>query len=138
MSAISLLSECVNTHALALLNYTDNLASAMLDLIQVETVTVTPYSKALPENEKPKRASVTMDSDLTTRNSKLPPFRRAALHFLTMLIRADISVVVRGSEKSRALSILKYITLTDEDTIVRVMSREAADLLEDVDSIQKI
>lgn len=143
MSAVSLLSECVDTNSLALLRYTDDLASAMLDLLQVETVAMVTVTKPVLDDSEAGTLRVTMDSDPTTKNSKLPPFRRAALHFLALLVRAytvnshetnSVAEVFQGSEKRRALTTLRYIAATDEDSVVRVMAREVVEALESLET----
>ena len=92
--------------------------------VQVENTRPTP--QPLPP---------TMDGSPTAANSKFPPLRRAALHFLTILIRACISRVydmgppagtlISDAHTARARMTLEYVAVTDEDAIVRVMAREA-------------
>lgn len=95
------------------------------------------------QDEENGRASqpppLTMDSHPTLVNSKLPPLRRAALHFLGLLIRACVSRVYHmGSTgmlipdvyTGRARTTLGYVASTDEDAVVRVMAREAREELE--------
>ena len=81
---------------------------------------------------------LTMDNHPTLVNSKFPPLRRAALHFLALLIRACISRVYdMGSTGMlipdvyipRAKTILGYVASSDEDTVVRIMAREAREEL---------
>ena len=76
----------------------------------------------------------TMDTCPVVANSKFPPLRRAALHFLTLLIRACISRVydlgpagtlISDVHMTRARTTLGYVTSTDEDAVVRIMAREA-------------
>jgi len=76
----------------------------------------------------------TMDTHPTVANSKFPPLRRAALHFLTLLIRACISrvydtgstgMLIPNVYLARARTTLGYVASTDEDAVVRVMAREA-------------
>jgi len=76
----------------------------------------------------------TMDSHPTLANSKFPPFRRAALHFVTLLIRACISrvydmgpagLLIPDAYITRARTTLGYVASTDEDAVVRIMAREA-------------
>ena len=80
--------------------------------------------------------SLTMDTHPTMANSKFPPLRRAALHFLVLLIRACISrvydmgsmgMLVPGTYLKRARATLGYVASTDEDAIVRIMAREAGE-----------
>lgn len=81
---------------------------------------------------------LTMDSHPTLVNSKFPPLRRAALHFLAILIRACISrVYYMGSTGmlipdvyiARARTTLGYVASTDEDAVVKIMAREAREEL---------
>ncbi|KAL1660635.1 hypothetical protein GGF50DRAFT_62802 [Schizophyllum commune] len=138
-SALSLLGDCVHTYALAMLPYVPDLTSALLDLLQVEgVVDDTVPAKASKEKqsaaddekagdktkredeEKPGPAPC-MDSQPTSPNSKFPPLRRAALHFLALLIRT-------ATQHAYAIT-LGYIASTDQDNIVRVMAREAVEEL---------
>ncbi len=76
----------------------------------------------------------------TTTNSKIPTLRRAALHFLTLLLRAFTEQVEESSTAAvyalpgevmrRAKTIIGYVTITDEDAIVRVMAKEGLDALD--------
>jgi len=78
----------------------------------------------------------TMDSHPTVANSKFPPLRRAALHFLALLIRECTSrvydtgptgILIPGVDLTRARTTLGYVVVTDEDAVVRVMAREAGE-----------
>jgi len=84
-----------------------------------------------------------MDSQPTAADAKFPPFRRAALHFLGVLVRAytrrayasaDPNTSVLGGipptddfPARRATTTLGYVAATDADVVVRVMAREVAD-----------
>ncbi|KAL5507792.1 hypothetical protein ACEPAH_5410 [Sanghuangporus vaninii] len=216
-SAVSLLATAADTNALALSAYSADLITAMVDLVQVESVRATaPLEKPEPERREaaenahssdvaeadsdsrempdgrdetrlsdveggirpqirsevsPELATVkdrnefrmtaqkrsksevgddadaeignTMDARPTTANSKFPPLRRAALHFLSLLLRAHATqvhegdhapgrgiVVPSGPEMKRAETVLVYVSMTDEDRVVRVMAREAAEFLQ--------
>jgi len=95
----------------------------------------------------PGAASMDMDSHPTAANSKFPPLRRSALHFLAVIVRALIARVydaestdtdaynvlgvdLPGTVIKRGATVLKYVAATDVDDVVRVMAREAAELLE--------
>ena len=76
----------------------------------------------------------TMDTHPTVANSKFPPLRRAALHFLTLLIRECATRVydagftgtlIPDAYLTRASTTLGYVAVTDEDAVVRVMAGEA-------------
>ena len=135
-SALSLLAQCVNTSSLALLPYTIDLTGAMIDLLQVETVFSVPQTKFQPSgegNQEPQTQA--MDDQPTSTNSKFPPLRRAALHFLTLLTRAYMryiadqtsppSYILPRDVLQRANRTVGYIAVTDEDNVVRVMAKEA-------------
>ncbi|TFY56567.1 hypothetical protein EVJ58_g7560 [Rhodofomes roseus] len=165
-SAISLLAQCAKTNSLALLPYATDLAEAMIDLLQVETVPATPRKENRPREDQqahdregedkgtrdkdedgppPPPTPDTMDAQPTSSNSKFPPLRRAALHFLTLLIQACTAQLYdldAGGAPAfptfptrlvrRAKTTLGYVAATDEDAVVRVMAREA---LEEMDQL---
>ncbi len=83
-----------------------------------------------------------MDSQPTAADARFPPFRRASLHFLGVLVRAytrrayaasDPSAAVGGMPPTddfparRATTTLGYVAATDADAVVRVMAREVVD-----------
>lgn len=181
---MSLLATAADTSALSLGAYTADLVSAMVDLVQIESVKAKPRPRPAaavaqpapdsPEKERtngeaddvtsaiksrprrierPARGTESgdgnashptgtekeerdsMDSRPTAANSKYPPLRRAALHFLSLLVRAltgraysgdGVGGVPPGPEMKRALSVLGYVATTDEDEVVRIMAREAS------------
>ncbi|KAJ6539322.1 hypothetical protein B0H19DRAFT_961303 [Mycena capillaripes] len=125
-SALSLLAECENTCPLALIPYVTDLSEAMVDLLQIESSTTIPT-----ESE---------DANPISANSKLPPFRRAALHFLGLLIREttrqiyDSSLIEFSSRLlKRIRTTLAYVSATDGDRVVRVMAREAVEGLSELE-----
>lgn len=136
-SSISLLAECVRTNPLAMLSYLTDLANAIIDLLQLETV---PANLRSTKSDNDATDQVpTMDFDPTSMNSKLPPFRRAALHFLSLLFRETTKHIYESSFGGsilpdgiirRAKTTLSYVASTDQDTLVRVMAREAGEILE--------
>lgn len=111
-SAISLLSECLNTCAGVVERYTDGIAEGMLDLVLVEMTVATPTPRPTAKvNEKvmeadadvsteqaehepvstprsqPERPPDPLDISPSSASSKVPTLRRAALHFLALLMR---------------------------------------------------
>ncbi|KAK7061701.1 RTP1-C1 domain-containing protein [Favolaschia claudopus] len=125
-SALSLLSECENTCAVALIPYVADLSEAMIDLLQIESSVTSPT-----ESE---------DSNPTSADSKLPSFRRAALHFLGLLIRETTNQIYDSSRPEfsgrvlgRIRTTLSYIAATDVDMVVRVMAREAVEALSELE-----
>lgn len=152
-SSLSLLAECVDTYPLAMLPYVEDICQALVHLLQIESLpleTSKPKPRPVIEDENEtktqdteKVSPPTMDSDPTSKNSKLPPLRRSALRFLSLLIRATTKTVYEDSttkpaaflskENFRGLGLtLGYISSTDRDEVVRVMAREAKENLEEL------
>ena len=166
-SSLSLLAQLVSTSPLAAFPYATDLVEAMVDLLQVEGVPVAAQTRS---NESPptqggdeytangeQREHETTEGDRkswrpdatefkpTTTNSRLPPLRRAALHFLSLMLRAYASQAENAAAK--AMNVLPpaslkrvritagYVANTDEDSIARVMARE---VVEDVDSLAEV
>ncbi len=153
-SAISLLAQSVRTNALAVLPYIVDLAGAMVDLLQVESVPMQPRAGprsddasetksdggageaagADPPKPQPK------ESQPTTTDTKIPPLRRAALHFLGLLIQACTTRIYETGDTERFLlppdimrrakTTLGYLAATDADDVVRVMARETVEGLD--------
>ncbi|KAH7879787.1 uncharacterized protein C8R40DRAFT_1035206 [Lentinula edodes] len=133
-SSLSLLADCQNTYALAVLPYLLDLAEGMIDLLQVETTSTTDNTTTTKSEEGRK---LTMDDHPTSTNTKFPPLRRAALHFLTLLIRGTTKEIYEsyasaGDNARLSVGLTKrmritlgYISNTDDDMLVRVMAREA-------------
>ena len=154
------------TNALSLFPYAVDLFGGMVDLLQLESVAAAASPPKQPgepnpgdregkgsrktkaednreadeEDEETEPTSqlppLAMDTHPTVANSKFPPLRRAALHFLALLIRACISrvydmgstgMLVPGAYLTRARATLGYVASTDEDAIVRIMAREAGE-----------
>lgn len=136
-SALSLLSECVNTSSHAFLPYAEDLSDAMIDLLQVESVRAVLKPSSASADDKGSsddQVKPTMDTQPTSTDSKLPPLRRAALYFLQLLLRASMEhiydPIYQGHSFSavrinRARTTLEYVASTDEDNVVRIMAREA-------------
>jgi hypothetical protein len=156
-SSLSLLAAIANTADLALLPYAHDLANAMLDLLQIEGAAHTSAQAAQQLPASPTDASdpnsnssssppplppASMDTQPTAADAKFPPFRRASLHFLGMLVRAYTQRVYALSDSSASVSnvpqsndfpvrrttaTLGYVAATDVDAVVRVMAREVVD-----------
>ncbi|KAA1475539.1 hypothetical protein DENSPDRAFT_429786 [Dentipellis sp. KUC8613] len=147
-SALALLAQCADVSNFALLPYAADLAGAMLDLLQIESVRTSAapgppatspavdkpnvMGEATPDTIRP--SSPGMDADPTSTNAKLPPLRRAALHFLGILVRAytrraydEIENGVHEFPLRRAKVTLGYVAATDVDAVVRVMAREVGE-----------
>lgn len=126
-----------------MLRYINDLATGMIDLFQVEMVSTVQSSPkkdgdgGTGKAEQRESAEV-LDSKPTAIDPKLPPLRRAALHFWTTLLNQltlamyDGTVVERlpAALLRRAKVTLGYIASTDEDSIVRVMAREANEAID--------
>ena len=111
-----------------LLPFFVDLSDGILDLIQLEGQT--------GETEG------TMDDNPTSKNSKFPPLRRAALHLLSLLLKGTIEHIYDTSFGRTIFSqdlirrtkiILTYAADTDGDTVVRVMAREGVELVKQLE-----
>ncbi|KAG6378921.1 hypothetical protein JVT61DRAFT_13206 [Boletus reticuloceps] len=143
-SAVSLLTQCVTTSTVSVLCYINDLATGMIDLFQVEMVsTVQSPSKDDDRGTGTRKAqehdaAEALDTKPTVINPKLPPLRRAALHFWTSLLHQLTHATYDGTMVEglpatllrRAKITLGYIAATDEDGIVRVMAREASEAID--------
>ncbi|KAG1866653.1 hypothetical protein DFJ58DRAFT_714609 [Suillus subalutaceus] len=185
-SAISLLSECINTCARVVERYTEEIAEGTLDLVLVEMTVATPIPRSKAKVNKKRMETDTevsteqaepepaptprsqaerppdpLDISPLSASSKVPALRRAALHFIALLVRVLTQeayerggsswsgVQIRGiyggqtgtytsyeggplprEFMRRARTVLEYIAAVDEDTVVRVMAREAGEGLE--------
>jgi hypothetical protein len=138
-SALSLLGECENTNSLSLLAYVNDLFEAMIDLLQVESAAKATRPRSKDESEGTSKEPDTQVTDPTATDSESPSLRRAALHFLSMVIRATTARLYDSSNESevthhmstkRAKITLEFAASTDDDAVVRVMAREALEALE--------
>ncbi|OBZ76096.1 hypothetical protein A0H81_03253 [Grifola frondosa] len=143
VSAISLLAQVAKTNSLAILPYAIDLSEAMIDLLQIESVPASQRHKPPPVDSGSEQEVVppaTMDFQPTSANSKFPPLRRAALHFLSLLVNACTTRLYESGDAGefalpprlvkRAKITLGYVSTTDEDTVVRVMARETLEGLD--------
>ncbi|KAL1405390.1 hypothetical protein Q8F55_009021 [Vanrija albida] len=117
-SALSLLSTCAEVDHLALLPWADELASAAVDLVQIESVASSPFGpepaaqpqptrKVVlidddePEEEAPKETGPRIvDDEPTAQDSKHPALRRAAVVFLGLLVASLIEAAGEGGEEA--------------------------------------
>ena len=89
------------------------------------------------EEAKGHAESVTMDEQPTSTNSKFPPLRRSAIHFLSLQMKAYIDRTYSGEATEdldvrtlrRMGTVLGYVASTDCDHVVRAMAREAAEMV---------
>jgi len=145
-SSLSLLSTCINTFPLAMFPYVEDLSAAMIDLLQIESVPFAHDHKPkiktptnLRENDsEPSEEPQTMDSNPTSKNPKFPPLRRAAIHFLSLLIQVatrqlydqpgtDVSAIFPRILFDRLRITLGYVSSSDADNVVRLMAGEATE-----------
>ncbi|KAF4619552.1 hypothetical protein D9613_005233 [Agrocybe pediades] len=155
-SSLSLLGDCVDTYALAVMPYIEDLYCMVIDLLQIESQPMREVigrkgtkeesdeknAETSTEGQNSKQTPSTMDSDPTSNNSRFPPLRRAALHFLSLLVRSSTKIVYEDMKSPQKLIsqatykrtrlTLGYISATDEDNVVRVMAKEAKENLEEL------
>ncbi|KAI3607926.1 hypothetical protein WG66_005171 [Moniliophthora roreri] len=93
---------------------------------------------AVVETSRSSDTEAVMDDQPTSKNTKFPPLRRAALHFLSLLLKGTTEQIYDSSFGKevfskeliqRAKIILSYVSDTDVDTVVKVMGREALEQL---------
>ncbi|KIY48145.1 ARM repeat-containing protein [Fistulina hepatica ATCC 64428] len=155
-SALSLLATCVKASPLAMLKYTNDMMDGMTDLLQTEFVPATEKRPAAVENNKqendetapgitttpphkplqkgptvPEPEPPTMDDQPTSTKSKFPPLRRAALHFISQLVRETMA----RADEPRVKITLAYVSAHDEDDVARFMAREATEELEQLQRV---
>ena len=114
----------------------------MIDLFQVEMVSTvqSPPKDGERGTQRPQEhdGKEALDSKPTAIDPRLPPLRRAALHFWTSLLHQLTHATYDGTAMERLPAILLrrakvtlgYIASTDEDGIVRVMAREANEAID--------
>lgn len=153
-SSLALLADCVNTYPLAMLPYVEDISQSLVDLLQTETAPLKrrqlqPASSDAPDanhappdrnNKQNAETNLILDSNFLLTNPKSASLRRAALHFLSILITASTKLVYEETtinpnffprDMFQRLSItVGYVSSTDEDNIVRVMARETKEKLE--------
>ena len=127
----------MKTSTVSVLGYINDLAGGMIDLFQVEMVSTVKSPPKDGDGGTHKTGEhegmEALDSKPTAVDPKLPPLRRAALHFWTSLLHQLTHATYDGTMTERlpaallrrAKVTLGYIASTDEDGIVRVMAREA-------------
>lgn len=117
----------------------------MIDFLQVEMV---PTVQSPPKDgdggarkAEEHEGTEVLDSRPTTIDPKLPPLRRAVLHFWTSLLHQLTHATYDGTTVERlpptllrrAKVTLGYIASTDEDGIVRMMAIEANEAIDQFD-----
>lgn len=149
-SALSLLSDGINTSSVAFLPYTAGLSESMVDLLHLESVpevTVARQIQPTKSQESETQSQATVDVLPTLLDTKLPILRRAAVHFLGSLFRTATMHTYETSTQDTAFSpaqakrariILSYIASTDQDNVVRVMAREAIEGLDQLNAATRV
>ncbi|KAG8763585.1 hypothetical protein FRC11_001154 [Ceratobasidium sp. 423] len=138
-SALSILAQCVETSPVSVTAWTDDILSGMLDILQLESMQAVPLSRKAREEtrrqEVPKLDSV-VDSKPQEVDSKLPPLRRSALLCFALVMRSMVEGVYEGNHpaqlgnlRSKAVTVLDYLRITDSDPIVRTQAAETLSLV---------
>ena len=166
-SSLSILALCADTSSIAILPWSDELAEAVVDVVQIESV---PFTSDRPSTTRPQPKDAADDKPATTNTAvttatssglayedsfpalattaKTPIFRRAALHFLVLLLRAAILRVYNNNSASadgvrpirfesfspalgeRMATVVQYVHATDQDGVVRAQAGECVELVE--------
>ena len=150
-SSLALLADCVNTYPLAMLPYIEDISQSLVDLLQTESAPLehrklqsapsdAPDTTRARKSDQSEETNLTLDSNLSLTNPKSASLRRAALHFLSILITASTKLVYEETtinpnffprDMFHRLSItVGYVSSTDEDKVVRMMARESKEHLE--------
>ncbi|KAJ1308574.1 hypothetical protein OPQ81_004273 [Rhizoctonia solani] len=138
-SALSILSQCVETYPVSVISWTDDILSGMLDILQLESVQTVPLSRKAREemrNQEATKLDSAVDSRPQKIDSKLPPLRRSALHCFALIIRSMVEGVYEGTRPARlgslrgkAVTVLDYLRITDSDPVVRTQAAETLSLV---------
>ncbi|KZT60762.1 hypothetical protein CALCODRAFT_492023 [Calocera cornea HHB12733] len=142
-SSLSIISQCVAADALAMLPFYTDLVSSLLDLLSLEMVT--RGSKAALAAEETAAASQLADgkvpdpADLnpSSKDGKLPAFRRAAAYLLASLLhhaaeRGFADQVLDRELALRVVRVLRYVRETDIDVHVKAKAREALEVMDEL------
>ncbi|QRV87573.1 Required for nuclear transport of RNA pol II C-terminus 1 [Ceratobasidium sp. AG-Ba] len=146
-SALSIIAQSVETSAIALTPWTDDILSGMIDILQVESVRATPLTRAAREQARADTKNIPVDQEIDARpqetDSKLPPLRRSALLCFAQVLRSQIVGAYEGSNHSqrdtlwsRSRTILEYLRITDSDSVVRAQAAETLGLLKQLGRAQ--
>lgn len=135
ISALSLLAESARTYILVIFPYSNGLADAMVDLLQIEGV------PSAGEEEGDKR----LNDKPTGNDTKVASLRRSALHFISLMLRgaiehaydASMSLAIISPSVAQRLGVtLRYVAATDSDQVAKVQAREAIELLDQMKEAQ--
>lgn len=154
-SALATLAQCVDTSPLSMLSWSDDLTSGIIDLLQLESVSyLPPITNPVPIHsviDPPEAESPDMgtrgDRRLKEEDSipplaisaKIPTLRRAALHFISLLLRAAVTRTYASSGTAfesfdaanleRLSTVVGYVWATDQDGIARAQAEECVTLI---------
>ncbi|CAE6346517.1 unnamed protein product [Rhizoctonia solani] len=117
-SALSILSQCVETSPVSVTGWTEDILSGMLDILQLESVQAVPLSRKAREEARQKEETkfdLSVDSNPQEVDSKLPPLRRSALVCFALVVRSMVEGVYEdtrpaqlGNLRSKAITVLEY------------------------------
>ncbi|CAE6425596.1 unnamed protein product [Rhizoctonia solani] len=138
-SALSILAQCVETSPVSVTAWTDDILSGMLDILQLESVQAVPLSRKA-RDEARQQEEVKLDLVIESKpqevDSKLPPLRRSALVCFALVVRSMVEGVYEGTRsaqlgdlRSKAVTIIEYIRVTDSDPVVRTQAAETLSLV---------
>ncbi|QRW15971.1 Required for nuclear transport of RNA pol II C-terminus 1 [Rhizoctonia solani] len=138
-SALSILSQCVETSPVSVTGWTEDILSGMLDILQLESVQAVPLSRKAREEARQKEETkfdLSVDSNPQEVDSKLPPLRRSALVCFALVVRSMVEGVYEdtrpaqlGNLRSKAITVLEYVRLTDSDSVTRTQAAETLSLV---------
>ncbi|KAF8709365.1 Required for nuclear transport of RNA pol II C-terminus 1, partial [Rhizoctonia solani] len=138
-SALSILSQCVETSPVSVTGWTEDILSGMLDILQLESVQAVPLSRKAREEARQKEETkfdLSVDSNPQEVDSKLPPLRRSALVCFALVVRSmvegmyeDTRPAQLGNLRSKAITVLEYVRLTDSDSVTRTQAAETLSLV---------
>lgn len=150
-SALGTLAKCIETSPLAMLPWSNDLTSGIIDLLQTESVAYRPSTTRVsdtPKSESPEIDGPVGDPRLKEDDSipplaispKIPTLRRAALHFISLLLRAAVERMYSSSGMTteeffdttlveRLSTVVDYVWVTDQDGIARAQAEECVTLI---------
>ncbi|EUC57692.1 nucleolar protein [Rhizoctonia solani AG-3 Rhs1AP] len=138
-SALSILAQCIETCPVSITAWTDDILSGMLDVLQLESVQAVPLSRKAREEAREKevlRLDAAIDFQPQEVDSKLPPLRRSALLCFALVVRSMVEGVYEGTRsaqlgnlRSKAVTVLDYLRITDSDPVVRTQAGETLSLV---------
>ncbi|ELU45902.1 nucleolar protein [Rhizoctonia solani AG-1 IA] len=127
------------TSPVSVTGWTEDILSGMLDILQLESVQAVPLSRKAREEARQKEETkfdLSVDSNPQEVDSKLPPLRRSALVCFALVVRSMVEGVYEdtrpaqlGNLRSKAITVLEYVRLTDSDSVTRTQAAETLSLV---------